>query len=262
MANADQTQMTTQDRILSAIQQLVDAAAVATHRICDFVTFDNDDVQVSAPKKFNSNKMLTYTQKILKSSLRLLSSTEYLKTIAAQEILDYSAVLFMANMLNDIFSEPSTGFSDVVVSIKQLTGLVSPSTGLGLLEIWAALSRAPTATQDRVLQLQRAAHSLPLERRELRSQILQLLALLTLPGDRSSEENENMQSVLRKVEEVCISLISMDIALMRLTKQMQGNSEESIAKQEYSEDPLLLINELRLLAACSPDSPVSNVSSI
>ena len=165
MANADLTQMTIQDRILFAIQQLADAAAVATHRICDCVTLDNDDVQVSALKGSNSNKMLTYTQKILKSSLRLLSSTEYLKTIAAQDILDYSAVLFMANMLNDIFSEPSTGFSDVVVSIKQLTGLVSPSTGLGLLEIWAALSRAPTATQDRVLQLQRAAHSLPLERR-------------------------------------------------------------------------------------------------
>ena len=109
--------------------------------------------------------MLKDLQKILKSSLCLLNSTQYLKLIAEQDILDYSAVLFMANTLNDIFSEPSTEFTDVVMSVKQLTGLVSPSTGFGLLEIWAVLARAPPATQDRVLQLQRAAHALPLERR-------------------------------------------------------------------------------------------------
>lgn len=126
----------------------------------------------------------------------------------------------MANMLNDAFPEPRNIFSDVVSNIKQLRSLVSPRTGLGLLEIWTSLFHSHTTVQDQVLELQQAAYALPLESQgsfnhlvcdyqysflpELRNQILQLMALLTLHVVRSSEENAAMQSLLCQIEKVII----------------------------------------------------------
>ena len=47
MSTTDYIQMNVQERIVSAIQQLVGATNAATHRICDSVTLEDQDARVS-----------------------------------------------------------------------------------------------------------------------------------------------------------------------------------------------------------------------
>ncbi|KAJ3556791.1 hypothetical protein NM688_g1823 [Phlebia brevispora] len=209
-STANQTQMSVQERTTSAVVRLCSAINTVASRICDNATLTDHQIR-----------------ELLTLSLHLMSCARYLAKISGNAVLDYSAVLVAVNMLSAYFSDTQEAFDEVEIYVRELAGLVSPSTGLGLSDIWTTLSPLPVDPRDKLADVERLALTLPLDRRALRTQIFQLLALLKLPAACSPEHEKGIDTLFAQIGDL-------------------QNADAVIPKPE--ENPLLLINELHYLS--------------
>ena len=153
-------------------------------------------------------------------TLRLLNCADYLQEIAEQHILDYSAVHVICRLLAGYLAESRLP-SQVGEYTQELTSLVSPQSGFGIVEIWTTLSSTIPNESNRMTVLQTAASRLgkkeggtssALYRRsyglcftDLRMQIFNLMALRTLPSSNIMQHtpDDQLDAILHDIQAVC-----------------------------------------------------------
>ncbi len=95
--------------------------------------------------------------------LHLLNCAGYLKKVVSDSTLDYSAMHVVSQLLHESLREPRQHLSEVLVSVQALSDMVALKSGLGMSEIWKALSAPNVSDADmtKLLQLDNAAVALP-----------------------------------------------------------------------------------------------------
>ncbi|KAH7885416.1 midasin [Phlebopus sp. FC_14] len=122
----------------------------------------------------------------LNGSLDLLSLSRGIRKTLASEIFDHSSVYVLSKQISKVLDNHSTAYDRIASASSILTRAISPSSGLGLMEIWSQL-RLVRPTELSSIEIRQLGHatlsSLVTERQNITSrQRLQVLAVATLPA--------------------------------------------------------------------------------
>ncbi|THH00189.1 hypothetical protein EW026_g2318 [Hermanssonia centrifuga] len=216
MANAaDRPGSSVQERTLHASMSVVRALIDAAHNLYAFI-----DVTVNTAKAD------------LAAMLHLLNCAGYLKKVVSDSTLDYSAMHVVSQLLHESLREPRQHLSEVLVSVQALSDMVALKSGLGMSEIWKALSAPNVSDADmtKLLQLDNAAVALPRDMQDTRPRILQLMAMSTLPMSYPQQDD-------------------LDTLINKLQTQIPSHMEAEKGLQRRHLDPSSLITELGFLAS-------------
>ncbi|KAL4245562.1 Midasin [Abortiporus biennis] len=172
----------------------------------------------------------------LRLAIRLIQFARYIESTLANDFVDYSAIYAATSWLSETFRVVIDAFHEIHVRVKNMQDLLSFSTGAGIFNIWTAF-RGPLLSNnftERIGALDAAAFgALP----SIRSNILQLIAVSTLPSAPTREEVE---------------------VIDRLTNQC-SNTKAADETVVVAEDPLSIVAEIHVLAGLSLEHDTSEL---
>ncbi|KAG6819694.1 hypothetical protein H0H93_009563, partial [Arthromyces matolae] len=202
---------------LKHIAAFMEAIQLAAQSTLQSVVPENDVVQ---------------THKALCLSSTLLTYARYLQKIASATALDFSALLATCRWIIDALDASSSSFPVVSLRAQDLINAISPSSGLGIQEIWSALiiDRSSLSSSTNLDLLgSRCARLVGKEAQDLRRQTFDLMALKTLPINLPLQSDEKLEALRMNLES-------------HLLEQKVDDDDENV-----QEDSSLLIAELGLL---------------
>ncbi|TCD70746.1 hypothetical protein EIP91_001775 [Steccherinum ochraceum] len=158
--------------------------------------------------------------------MQLLGFSRYVDRIAADDLLDFSALQAATSWLADVFRRHPDSLERVQSELHALNNALSLNSGHGITLMWAALSEPIAShTEDIGLKLEGSTHIMS---PDLRKSVLELLALRLLP--RSDQQ--------------------YDSAVKELTARVQNRIGAAAVPREQI-DPHAHISELAVLSAIS-----------
>ncbi|KAI0081619.1 midasin [Panus rudis PR-1116 ss-1] len=174
-------------------------------------------------------------EKKLSLLLRLLGYSRYLAEVISQDAIDYSAMQAILPMYTESLHESIDAFADVAAHIQSLSQCLSLSSGAGMTALWAGLNYS-ISNRVEWLDLSSMDVAASTASPELRRNILELIALSTVPQAFGIEEQRE---------------------IMALRDRLHQHHHDRTSQHEIQEDLLLLLSELGILAALSPNDNVA-----
>ncbi|KAI0916947.1 hypothetical protein AcW2_007206 [Taiwanofungus camphoratus] len=179
---------------------------------------------------------LTTRETDISLMLRLLAYGRYLRKAITHKLFNHSAVQVVSRWILDALRARHHSFIQVESHAKVLHDTMSLTSGLGLAELWASLadSYVPGERLLNVNRLERVAHTLKASNDSFnqRSQILQLMALWSLPASGNGERD-----LTRLTEEV--------------ERKLPDARDIENGQSVYEVDPVVLPIQLRCLQIVS-----------
>lgn len=193
-----------------------------------------------------------------------MTYSRHLREIILQNPLDYSALQVFVKWVIQISSVSSPTLGSIHPCAQLLEGIVSPTSGLLLIELWTSLaSMEPSATdKQQVDRLSLAESRLlsssnvppnPSHPRSMVSsvsspRILEVMSLWTLPHTRSAVDDENLMRLTESISQVCSILVQRRRKAHILHQKVLGDDHHSYYSGVRRLDNVSLSLELALLS--------------
>jgi len=211
-------------------------------------------------------------------SVKLLGFSRQLRRVLASDDFDYSAAQVLTELISTAVESRSTIYGHVTAASTALNAAISPSSGLGLVPIWARLrnDRAVELGSSVISCLEHGLQDPQCDGQKCRSwhnlshfpltnffpvalfHRFRMLALALFPITHQSSHGAEITTISNQIREVCVLGIDlvMDSHPVQYLVGFTQSGTTTCPEQCFS-NPVSLLVELQ--AICGAQGPVENV---